>query len=483
MSDTLFPDMDSPRRKRNGNGQAARPASVVQMLSVYRAASDLIARSQYAAMAGITFGTKRDLYTTLGYPRLLTPKDYRERYERGDLAARVVEAYPHATWRGGAELVEDEDPDTVTAFEEAFDELEERLQVWSVLGRADVLCGLGPYSVVLIGAPGALESELPRFSGPDGVLYLAPYGPEEVSVDLWEENVEDPRYGLPLFYKIRRRTALVSSVDRRVHWTRVVHVADNLLDDRVNGRPLIGRVWNRLDDLDKVVGGGSEAFWARVHRGMALKLSEDPGFKYDAAAKAKVEEQLDEYLHGMRRYLTTRGIDIQELGGDVSNFGPQVNAIVSLISGATGIPQRILLGSERGELASSQDKENWNERVRDRRETFGTAITRDLVDSLVDHGALPEPEEYDVRWPDIDDLTETERANVADKWSGLNTKAKGTVVTAEEIRDRVLRLPKLEPSQLEPTPTEDQLVEEQTRVAPAPPEDGTEQVPPEEPPE
>ena len=90
------------------------------MIAQIRAlASDLASRAGLASLAGLTFGGARDLYQALGYQRKLLPQDYRDRYKRNGIAARVVEAFPKATWRGGAELIEDEDPTETTDFEPA----------------------------------------------------------------------------------------------------------------------------------------------------------------------------------------------------------------------------------------------------------------------------------------------------------------------------------------------------------------------------
>lgn len=432
-----------------------------------RTLSDLMGRSSLAGMAGLTFQGKRDLYSALGYKRALQPQDYRDRFKRGDVAARVVEAFPKATWRGGAELIEDEDPTVETEFEEAWEDLAKRLQVWPSLQRADILAGLGPFSVLLIGTPGKLEEEMPQLRGPDDVLYLLPYGSDEVSISQSVEDAEDPRFGLPLTYKLKR-VATARTITREVHWTRLIHIADNVLDDRVNGSPLLERAWNRLDDLDKVVGGGSEAFWLRVNKGLIFNI--DPNVKVDQPQLDKLKEEAEEFAHNMRRTLAARGFEVTDVGSDVARITDPVDSIVALISGATGIPQRILLGSERGELASTQDKENWDERVSDRRRDFAEPVVRDLVDRLVERGALPQPEEYEVRWPEVEDLTDAERADVADKWAGLNAKAKGTVVLAEEIRDRVLGLDKLTPEQLA---EEDERTRANTPPPPVPPDDGT----------
>jgi hypothetical protein len=419
-----------------------------------RFASDLLARAKFAARAGITFQGKRDLYEVLGYPRLIHPKDYRDRYERQGIAARVVEALPKATWRGGAELVEDEDPEVETAFEEAWFEIEKRLKVWSAFQRTDILAGVGHYAVLLIGAPGELEQELPKRLRSEDLLYLQPYAEDEASVLTLDDSPESERYGLPVIYQLTRRTvsgtsfaSRVNLVTRRVHYSRVLHIADELLDDRVYGQPRLKRIWNNLDDLDKVSGGGAEAFWRRVHQGTVFNLDKD--LEIDAADAAKVEEAAEEMVHDLRRVMAVRGMEVTQLGSDVANFSNPVDSILTLIAGATGIPKRILMGSERGELASSQDRENWNQRVTDRRTDFaGPCIVRPFVDKLVGLGALPEPEEYEVRWPEMEALSETEQAVVAGQWAELNEKAKGIVVLPAEIRDRVLRLDPLSPEEI-----------------------------------
>src|SRR5690606_37620572 len=56
-------------------------------------------RSMLARLTGQHFGGERDLYEQCGYPRDIQAQEYVEQYLRGDLAARIVDAYPDATWR------------------------------------------------------------------------------------------------------------------------------------------------------------------------------------------------------------------------------------------------------------------------------------------------------------------------------------------------------------------------------------------------
>jgi hypothetical protein len=387
-----------------------------------------------ASVAGKTFSGKRDLYAALGYARDLTAVDYRARFERSEVAYTIVTAAPDATWRGDIALVEDEDPETVTEFEAEFDALASRVQLWSVFHRVDVLAGLGQYAVLLIGAPGALGAPLER--GP--VSYVQPFGEDSARITRWDEDPQSERFGLPTEYTLR--TAKKSYI---VHWSRVVHVAENALDDGVLGVPRLRAIWNRLDDLDKVVGGGSEAFWLRAHQGTLLSLDKD--LTVTAEALRDMQEQVDEFEHGLRRVLRLRGAEAEVLGSDVADFSRQADAILTLIACGAKIPKRILLGSERGELASSQDEKHWQDTIRARRVQYAEpVIVRAFVDRLTAHGILPKPEAYDVRWPEIEQLDDVQRADVATKWAELNTKAGEVVVTGAEIRDRVLNLPALE---------------------------------------
>lgn len=433
----------------NGTNEAAVPESDLRLLSNLRTLQNiLVQRAQFAAQAGVTFDGGRDLYSALGYKRSLTPKDYRERYRRNGVAARIVEALPTSTWRHGGELIEDEDPNVITAFEQAWIDLNLRLRIWQKFKAADVLCGLGRYAVILIGAPGKFDQPLERVK-PQDLRYLQPFGEEDVTITKYDAGDESERYGQPHEYTLKRQMIQGTTYQppttvqgRTVHWTRVLHVADGVLDDSVFGLCRMERGWNLLDDLEKVSGGGAEAFWRRADAGMQLKL--DPSFKADPKHPdelEKVKEQIDEYINGLRRVLTTRGVDINQLSSAVADFSSPVGAIFDQLAASYGIPKRILMGSERGELASSQDQDNYAERVSDRRNDFAAPqVVRQGVDRFIKIGVLPEPKTYDVRWPEIRNLDEVQKATVAGLWADINAKFGATVVTAAEIRDLVLGL-------------------------------------------
>lgn len=375
-------------------------------------------RSLFARLSGQHFGGERDLYEQCGYPVDITPQDYVAQYLRGDLAARIVDAYPDATWRE-APIVKttgttegDEDP-----FQAAIDELNDRFGLWSVLHRLDLLTQLGHYGVLLIGLDGGAPLDQPVDRDKFGLLYLAPFGEAQAEILRWESNTSSPRFGKPELYRLTAGPDWkgISGMQRNltVHWSRVIHVAERALDDESIGLPRLERIWNRVMDCEKLLGASAEIFWQNAAPTRAWMADADTEFSPDD--QADMEAMFEELYHGLRRDVRLRGVTPQSLVQAVADPSGHLDKQLDFISGATGIPKRILIGSERGELASEQDENNWAARVTERRNNHATPhIIRPTIDRLIRYGVLPEPVGgYDVEWPESDSLGEEKRAMIA----------------------------------------------------------------------
>lgn len=405
---------------------------------------ELLDRARYGR-DGITFGGKRDIYRTLGYERVLRPEKYRDRFERNAVAARIVEAKPIATWRGGFDLIEDEDESKTTPFEKEWDELNKRLKITSRMQQADILAGLAGYSVIVFGAPGKFEEPLESCSAKE-LMYLSVYAADDAPVAEFEIEETNPRYGHPVFYTLKRTASRTSTqtksnqAGKRVHFSRVMHIADGVLDDPVNGTPRMKRCWNLLDDLEKVTGGGAEAFWRRADQGQQFDL--DPDMELDEAAKLKLEEEVDKYVHGFSRIMRTRGMKVNSLGSDVASFKDPAEAILAQISAGTGIPQRILMGSEQAKLAAEQDKTKWDQDIEARRADFaGPQVVRPFLDRMIELGVLTEPKEYEVEWSQLKTADDGEKVEYATKLAQLNGTMGEEVVTVDEVREAIGKAP------------------------------------------
>lgn len=410
---------------------------------------------------GLSFNGARDMYRALGYAEVLTPYDYWARYQRGGIAERIVEAFPRLTWSGEFSIVEDEDPETLTEYEAAAADLYSRLSVPSKLMRADIMAGLGHYSAMLLGTQlyegQSLLTPLDKLAkGATDLLYLTPLDETRSKITRVVTDPGDPRFGLPETYLATLgapigpgydyRTGVHSgSISLPVDHSRIVHIAEGCLADNVYGKPRLRSVWNLLDDLLKVVGGGSEATWIRANPGIQADLDPEIASKLSPDAKQAQADALEEYLHGARRWLRTVGTQLTAIGGgsasQVPVFGPNAMAILQLIAGTLGLPLRILIGSERAHLASTQDDENLRDRVAERRIEFAIPTVRDLNSRCEQIGALPTPRNpaYECVWPSIEELTEDAKAKAVLAMAQANqyqaASGGGLIFTASEIRD------------------------------------------------
>jgi hypothetical protein len=128
-----------------------------------------------------------------------------------------------------------------------------------------------------------------------------------------------------------------------------------------------------------------------------------------------LQDQLDEYEHNLRRFLIARGMDIQSLETQVSDPANHVDIQIQMISAQTGIPKRILTGSERGELASTQDITSWYSLLQARRENYNNSqILRPFIAKCQSFGVLPfaVDESYEIVWQSLFEKTDKEKADV-----------------------------------------------------------------------
>lgn len=426
----------------------------------WRAAiSQMISRNMFAGHAGVTFNGRRDTYTALGYKKRLTAIDFRESFNRNGIANAIVKALPNATWKNGFEVIEDEDPSVSTPFEKLWDDFDTKHKLTSKFRKGDTLSGIGRFGVLVMGLPGAPNTPVERATLED-IQYFMAYSEETVSIFKWDLDPLSARYGRPELYNLQRVLAPTpgnvsanTSISIQVHWTRVLHLADGLLDDEAYGEPRLQAVWNYLDDLHKVSGGGAEAYWKRADGGTQWNLdpeieiegeeddSPDTANPEPSAKNAGIKRQIAEMEHGLRRNIFTRGVEMNRMGSDVANISDPVTTLISLISATTGIPQRVFMGSEQGKLAAQADRSNWDDRVSARRDDYAAPmIIRVLVDRLMQWGALPKPSKpYQVRWSAIRVMDDLQRAMVATEWAGLNKPNGPVVVLPDEIR-RILGL-------------------------------------------
>jgi phage-related protein (TIGR01555 family) len=394
------------------------------MSKAWRVLGSLFSRAGGLARSmGKTFGGLRDLWPTLGYRDSPDVETYLSFYARGDVASQIVDLPPDTCWRFPPELRLEDDADRGEGktFLDEVDELDDRIGLWAKMAQIDRLSGIGRYGLLLIGARGQGEGETLReplegLTSLKDVMFLKAFHEGLTDIASWVTDEMDPRFGLPETYNVDFNTGsdrggTGSSRSSVVHWSRVIHVAENLVDDETFGIPRLERVINKLDDLNKLIGSAAEIFWVAVAG--VLHADIDPDVDVDEEDQEQFEADLIEAMQGIRRVVQTRGVELNRIAqSGTVDPGPTYEAIVQLISATARIPERVLFGSERGELASSQDQQQWHATIVARQNNHvEPVIVRAFFNRLAMLGVkIPD---YEVFWAPLDSPSEKQLAEIA----------------------------------------------------------------------
>lgn len=436
----------------------------------------MASRDALSGLLGTRFGGKRDYYKVYGYEEVISFEQYLAKYRRQDIAKRVVNAPAFGTWSGAPTLDGGSDFNTAwTAFLEAYPSL------WAELERADRLSGIGQFGILLLGFDDGRPLDQPVGSATK-ILYFQPYMQNSVTQINISDDTRSDQYGLPQLYHVQNpamqsyfgqspATSIVRQVPTpeiglKIHASRILHIAEGTLESPVLGTPRLEAVFNLLDDLIKISGGSAETFWLESRKGIHVNVDKD--MTLDTGDPEALQEEIDDYVNNLSRMIRTKGVTVQALGSDVADPRGAFDVTISLISGTSGIPKRILIGSEAGQLASQQDRSNWAERIHERRIDFAEPdILRQFITKCQGAGLLPEATPA-VEWPSgffLDPLEEAQSYAQLARSAANFAKAgeTGAEFISEEEARRAMGLPDEMP------PNETPLAQSVDRREPAAP--------------
>lgn len=418
--------------------------------------TDALSRMMFTQHFGTSHHEMRDYYEVLGYPREST---YLTRYDyatKDSLGRRLVRNFPRHTWQYPPTIRDTEDVTLTTPFMEAWETLVRRHKIWRRFERVDRQACIGNYAILFFGLRGrenAAEPVQQRARTLDDLLFVQSYSQRYVRVETFETDTTSARFGLPKTYQLERgpepqtasdeALAGIPLVPTTIDASRVVHVAEDLIEDDVFAVPRLESMIPRLIDLMKIAGGSAEMFWRHASRELAFSVDSDK-FRFEGDdAKAKFETQVEEFIHKMRRFLLVEGMNIKELAPGVVSPLDHFQTQAALLAADSEIPQRLLFGSERGELASTQDIRSYVAVVAGRQVHFAEPTIIDAtIERLVQFGILPEPAMPLIyEWPNLFDLGEEEMAKIAADWATAiqrydqaDIQSGGSIIHREEAR-------------------------------------------------
>lgn len=349
--------------------------------------------------------------------------------------------------------------------------------IWTYLYRADILSGIGTFGVVLLGIDdGRLLQEpadgvdpdgtpkdvtgisqtkdiyggdVPRpqqlastlgtdaqyfqtqlspmqtgkklKSGPRKLLFLRCFDESLVQVVQYEASMYSPRFGQPVMYQItlndprQPHTGIgLPLATVRVHWSRVVHLAENDgVTSEIFAKPRLRPVTNNILDVRKLYGGSAEMYWRGAFPGLSIETHPQMGGDVIVDPQ-KLRDMMTDYHQHLQRWISLMGMSAKSLAPQVVDPTPQIAVQIEAICIELGCPVRVFKGSERGELASSQDDDSWNDRLLHRQQMYLTPkVIAPFIDRLITLKVLPEPEGYSIEWPSLDSIGKTAKASIA----------------------------------------------------------------------
>lgn len=371
----------------------------------------MISRIALAAGLGQSFGGARNLYESLGYKKILTFNDYWMRYDRDGVAKRIVRAYPEACWSGNIQVLEkDGTSGKKSELNKAFADLNEEFGIITQLMEADVLSRIGRFGILLFGIKDGKRLDEPLGTG--DLLYIQPYMEKDITITTmdFESSTSNPRYGRPNYYTIQMTPEIGG---RKVHYSRVIHMAYDMGSDRNFGTPYLHDVFNYLQNLETVGGGSAEMFWRGAFPGFSAEADGDA--EMTPESKAEMGEELDKFVHNLQRFVRVQGAQIKQFQPQAVDPTAHAEIQYDAISGAKGIPKRIVRGSERGELSSAQDESNWTKRIAECIFHYcEPKIMNPAVRILMNAGVLKK-QKFRTLWPDLMSLSADVQSQIAER--------------------------------------------------------------------
>ena len=386
---------------------------------------------------GAQFGGLRDVYTAAGYNMRPTYDDFLQAFTSG-IARRIISIFPDHTWRLSPVVIDGdgEDGDRESPLSNAFRDIyrsgrldpatgDTTLGLSYYLPELDKASLLGRWAVLFLGIADGKNASEPlepgSAAGVQSLAYMSVYGERDARISQWDKDPESPRYGRPTTYSLTTRLPDGGTTELTdVHYSRVIHVAQGKVGNSLEGESLLAPVYTYLQDIVKVLAGSGEAAYRKSDPGMVVTSRPDYDISGAASDFEKIatgdttaiddqvyqdtKDAIDEYVHKLRRWLMLEGFEVTVLDGDIVDPSGALDAPLNMIASTLGIPKRLLLGNEAGELASSQDQENWASLVSSRQQSYAEPmILRSVVNRLVWVGVLPEPESGDffVLWPSL----------------------------------------------------------------------------------
>lgn len=415
--------------------------------------ANVAARSLQQMFPGYFFGQKHNHAADFGYPDAVTFELAFDAYCRNPLARAAVDKTIGKTWednpflqefqRDGTESGDQGETKVEGEIRQRFDDL----RMWQHLAECDRRSLVGAYSGLILRLADSKPFKEPVERVPgglDGLVEVIPAWEGQLSVSQWDTNETSPTYGHPLMFQFSESAVGQQKQPRQfeIHPDRVIIWS---ADGTLNGRSALEPGYNALLDMEKIRGGGGEGFWKNAKSGLSLEIEKDA--KIEDMARAmnvavedvvdRIDEQVKDFNKGFDASMLLQGIKATPL--QVTLPSPEHFFAIAAQSFAASwsIPMKILVGSQTGERASTEDSEEWAKVNMARRTNRVIPAIMAMVQRFERFGIL-KPADWFILWGDLTEASMGEKIERAVKMADVNQKMGEEIVfTGDDIRGAV----------------------------------------------
>jgi hypothetical protein len=401
--------------------------------------------------------TKHDFYGDFGWPEFLRFEDYYRMFTRMGIAQAAIEKTIGKTWETNPALYEAPTTDgkrpDETPIEEAIRKRFSALRVWQVLMEADRRAMVGQYAGVIlrIGDGKMFDQPVtgPVIGGLEALRELIPAWQGQLTVAEYGSDPMSDSYGKPVMYTFNEVGLFGTEATGRqfkVHPDRVILWS---ADTTINARSSLAPGFNALITLQKVSGAGGEGFWKNAKSGLIFEVDKDarltnlaaPGGGKAPTIGDDMNEAAEAYNLGFDKAIVAQGMTVKTTPVTLPSPEHFYAAPLQEFAASFSIPLKILIGSQSGERASTEDSGEWAKTCMSRRENQTRPNAMMLVNRLVTFGILDQGD-WSLEWADLTDATPDQKLDRAAKMADINAKTPSEwVFIPEEIRAEVGKEP------------------------------------------
>lgn len=423
---------------------------------------NFVERTLQSAFPAFFPGAKHDNYKDFGYPENITFELLYNMYERNSLAKAAVDKTTRKTWQDPPWLLEhprDGSEGAVkkeTRLEKAIRQHFTSIRFWTKVMEADRRSLVGKFGAVILRVADGKPTSEPLThvrAGLDALIDVIPVWEGQLRVTQWDTDTESLSYGDPLMYQydegqLTMNGGISPASQGRGMRRLTVHPSRIIIwssDGTLEADPSLKAGFNDLITLEKITGAGGEGFWKNAKQAPILEMDKEADIGKMARAMGVPIEKIVDVMNDQARNWQEGFDELLMLQGMTAKLpkivlpDPEHFYMNSLQSFAASfdIPLKVLVGTQTGERASSEDASQWNQTCNFRRKNTVIPNILLIVKRLEKCGILKENPEWFVDWTDLTESTMLDKIDRAGKMAKVNKDFGDIVFMPQEIRASV----------------------------------------------